>query len=248
MTAATLLVWTAMAMAQVPVASTAPSAPARFQIEDNSFLVEEALNQEPGIFQNIVVFTRTRGNAWSGSFTQEWPLGSQRHQGSITVPFSYFDGSGDVGNVLLNYRLQVTDGGDGRPAFSPRVSVVGRRGWQVNLPVSQQAGRVYLHGNVGNTWISELGDWASTPFVAGSIIYAARPMLNLMLEAYSEWQPAALAGAGRARATTIAPGLRGGWNVGDAQVILGLAVPITRGDVRDHGVLGYLSYELPFKR
>ena len=35
-----------------PAAAQTPTEP--FEISDNSFLVEEALNQEPGIFQNIV--------------------------------------------------------------------------------------------------------------------------------------------------------------------------------------------------
>ena len=39
-----------------------------------------------------------------------------------------------------------------------------------------------------------------------------------------------------------------GVNVGDQQWVVGLAAPITRGAVRDHGVLMYLSYELPFRK
>jgi hypothetical protein len=45
----------------------------RFGILDNSFLVEEAFNQEAGIFQNIFAFTRSQDGAWQGAFTQEWP-------------------------------------------------------------------------------------------------------------------------------------------------------------------------------
>ncbi len=88
-------------------------------------------------------------------------------------------------------------------------------------------------------------EWESTPFVAGSAIYAVRPMFNLMLEIYNEWRPGT---AGHDRATTIAHGFRGGWNLGEAQLILGLAFPVTRGAFRDHGVLGYVSYELPFTK
>jgi hypothetical protein len=48
---------------------------------------------------------------------------------------------------------------------------------------------------------------------------------------------------------TILPGARGGWNLGDAQLVLGVAVPFVcqSGDT-DTGILGYLSYELPFGR
>src|SRR5688572_10674880 len=41
-----------------------------FEITDNSFLVEEAFNQEPGIFQNIVGIRANRGT-WLAGFTQE---------------------------------------------------------------------------------------------------------------------------------------------------------------------------------
>lgn len=258
MSATGLMLWAALSLAQTPAPAAEP--PSRFGIEDNSFLVEEAINQERGIFQNILVFTRSRDGAWTGSFTQEWPVGGQRHQLSATIPFSRIDGAGGVGDVLVNYRLQVWDGSDARPAFSPRLSVVlpssadrrdfgtGGVGWQANLPFSKRAGRVYWHANAGNTWLRESGrasDWQSTPFVAGSAIVAVRPMFNLMLELYQEWQPTA---TGRDRVTTVAPGMRGGWNVGDTQWIIGVAAPITRGARRDHAVLGYLSYELPFTK
>lgn len=242
---AALLVVSTGAAAQTP-APPAPAPPPAFGIEDNSFLVEEAFNQDKGIFQNIFVFSRSHTGSWNASFTQEWPLGGQRHQVSFTIPYARENGTGDVGDVFLNYRLQVWTGDDRRPAFSPRLSWT-RHGWQANLPLSKRFNRLYVHANAGSTWLHDASEgWGSTPFVAGSAMVAVRPMLNLMLEAYSEWRPN---GAGaHDRAVTISPGVRGGWNVGDAQFVLGLAAPITRGAVRDHGVLGYVSYELPFSK
>lgn len=252
-----LLTSIASASAQTPAPAPAPS---RFGITDNSFLVEEAFNQERGIFQNIFVMTRSRTGVWSGSFTQEWPAPSMRHQLSFTVPLSIADGSAAVGDALINYRVQVWDGSDGRPAFAPRLSLVvpssaNRRdygasgaGLQVNLPVSKQVGSLFFHANAGTTVLREAGAdtaWQQTPFAAGSVIVALRPMFNLMLEAYAESRPGT---PGREVSTTFAPGFRTGVNVGDAQWIVGVAAPITRGAVRDHGVLGYLSYELPFRK
>ena len=60
----------------------------KFGILDNSFLVEEAFNQPAGIFQNILVFTRSQDGVWQGSFTQEWPVMSIRHQVSFAMPFA----------------------------------------------------------------------------------------------------------------------------------------------------------------
>jgi len=56
-------------------------------------------------------------------------------------------------------------------------------------------------------------------------------------------------GTSRETAFILSPGLRTGWNIGDQQVIVGAAVPITwvDGDT-EPGLLLYLSYELPFKK
>src|SRR6187200_2027366 len=95
-----------------------------YGITDNSFLVEEAFNQEAGIFQNIVNYRRWRPGEWIASFTQEWPLPSMTHQLSFTVPFGRVLRDAGVGDVIINYRLQVLQEGPGRPAFSPRISVI----------------------------------------------------------------------------------------------------------------------------
>lgn len=51
-------------------------------IQDNSFLVEEAYNQNFGVVQHISSFTRFWDSKdWNYSFTQEWPVpGDERHQ------------------------------------------------------------------------------------------------------------------------------------------------------------------------
>ena len=64
-------------------ASIAPEHP----IQDNSFLAEEAYNQEPGVVQHIQSFTRLwNSKTWAYSFTQEWPVPNHwRHQLSYTL-------------------------------------------------------------------------------------------------------------------------------------------------------------------
>lgn len=235
-----------------------------FGIADNSFLVEEAYNQEAGIFQNIFVMTRLRPGQWFGAFTQEWPLFSQRHQISYTLPVQRSFGDSDIGDMLVNYRLQLGNGEDGRPAFAPRVSAVLPMsedsqavaglvpGWQFNLPVSYERGRFVLHANAGVTWFKEAAEdgmeqWTSTPFVAGSIIWAARPMFHPMFEVYSEWSAEAQTGE-RAATVTFVPGIRAGWNLGDHQLVGGLGLTITTGGQTRMGGLVYVSYELPFKK
>jgi len=221
----------------------------KFGILDNSFLVEEAFNQEAGIFQNIFVFTRSGHGQWQGSFTQEWPVLSIRHQASFSMPFSYAEGDGMAGDLALNYRFQWWEEGARRPAFAPRVTVLlptsaerDSVGWQLNFPFSKQIAGVYFHANAGGTF-DENGN---TPFLAGSAIVAVRPMFNVMFEALVQSAPGD--GDEREVVRIFSPGFRIGWNFGDTQLVAGVAVPITRGAARDTAVLGYLSYELPFRK
>jgi len=151
-----------------------------------------------------------------------------------------------AGDILVHYRLQVMDQGSRRPAFSPRVSLIvpsgsrehdtgGDTGWQLNLPFSEQARDVYLHWNVGVTRMPTV----SRPHIGASAIWRAAPKLHPMVEALVE---------GRDR-VTLSPGVRIGWNRGDAQWVVGLAAPLVRDNsAATLSALGYLSYEVPFTR
>ncbi len=265
------LLCAARASAQTP----APEKPEPFAISDNSFMVEEAFNQEKGIFQNIFGAMRSNGG-WTSTFTQEWPLGGQTHQFSYTAAFLSDGGHSGIGDTLINYRYQATVEGPGRAAFSPRLSVVmpsgdsddglgqGSWGLQVNLPFSKQRGDWYLHWNAGFTWLNDVTETVragsdtavvrsaslTSPFLAGSAIYRLRPMFNLMLESVLLFDQSLVeAGTTRTRTFTMSPGFRGGWNIGDKQAIAGFALPVSWTDGEsDTGAFGYFSYELPFTR
>jgi hypothetical protein len=255
-----LLLLTLLAGRQQPV--TIPHSSRPFAIVDNSFLVEEAFNQEPRIFQNIFGWMRQQGT-WTATFTQEWPVPATRHQLSYTLPFVSSDDGRSIGDVLINYRNQVLEEGRGRPAFSPRISVQlptgseaaggNMRGVQINLPFSKQQRDFYFHWNAGMTWLrTPARTTLSTPALAASAIYRMRDMCNVMVE--SVWSAIDTEIApGRSRYTqsfTLSPGIRGGWNLGpDTQVIVGAAVPVSWvGGHPYGGVFGYFSYELPFRR
>lgn len=67
-------------------------------IEDNSFLIEEGYNQEPGVVQHIVTAhynNDSRRRGWEFVFTQEWPIFSQTHQFSYTIPSYHLVENGD---------------------------------------------------------------------------------------------------------------------------------------------------------
>jgi hypothetical protein len=225
----------------------APDPSRKWEIVDNSFLVEESFNQERGVVQNIFTWTRGHHGEWDANFTQEWPAPGIRHQLSYSIPVSSTGEATGIGDVLLNYRFQLAEETADRPAISPRLSVVlptgresaglggGTTGLDMNLPVSKQFGDFYLHVNAGYTW---LPDVQRTTRLAASGIWRVAPMLNLMLESVLEVGDS----------FTLSPGFRRGWNFGARQFVVGLAAPVTRAEGRSTAaLLTYLSYELPFR-
>jgi len=257
-----LCLWIASAIGAS--AQTPPQEPAEkpFEIVDNSFLVEEAFNQEPRIFQNILNWSRQDGD-WFLTFTQEWPITGVRHQFSYTLPYSSIRGSDGLGDTLLNYRLQVMEEGPGRPAFAPRISAIvptghldRSSGVQFNLPFSKQHRDLYFHWNSGMTWVHRADrPTLVIPQLAGSAIYRAAAMLDVMLESVLTFDQKYADQNGtrateRDRTFILSPGVRGGWNLAaDTQIIIGAAVPVTWSDGSSSaGIFGYFSYELPCKK
>jgi hypothetical protein len=239
-----------------------------FEILDNSFLVEEAFNQEAGIFQSILGANVGEAGDWEAAFTQEWPLFGQRHQLSYTIPYAAVDGRSGVGDLHVHYRWQASVESGRTPAFAPRVSLTlhtgdaasglgsGSPGWQVNLPFSTQLREVYLHWNAGFTHtpsatIGPAEHNLFTPHAAVSGVWRVRPMVNVLLESVAEWEPR-LDADGIMRheaALTLSPGVRVGKNIGRTQTVLGVAMPVTvDGSATTFGVFGYVSYERPFTR
>jgi DtxR family transcriptional regulator, Mn-dependent transcriptional regulator len=262
---------------QVAPAVAAPTDRNRpFEIVDNSFLVEEAFNQEPGIFQNIFGVLRTRTHEWAATFTQEWPVTSVRHQLSYALVIDADGGSAHFGDIAVNYRYQLR-GAESGMAITPRVSLLlrpdgdagldfGAAGLQFNLPASKQVGDFFFHGNAGLTLYPSVESsvfpgpvalQASKsvalldPFVAASVIFRTRPMFNLMLEGVLESAEAIVARGetDRTQSFTLSPGARFGWNIGAQQLVFGVALPITREDSETTtSAFAYASWELPFVR
>jgi len=240
-----------------------------WEIVDNSFLIEEAFNQEEGIFQNIFSWTLRRHGEWNATFTQEWPVPGKKHQFSYTIPLSSNEVAVGIDDVFINYRYQLIDETAKRPALAPRLSMIvptgnadtglgtGAVGLQVNLAASKQFGNLYVHANVGSTWFPRIDSRTSgrhvslfSPLVGGSVIWRVRPMLNAMFESLAEFdQLIDETGATiREPTVTMSPGLRYGWNIGRHQIVGGAAVPVSRSaGLTNVALLAYFSYELPFR-
>lgn len=254
------------------VTATAVAAEEYREIQDNSFLIEEAYNQEDGVIQHIQSFQYLKGDRWQYTFTQEWPVPGQTHQLSYTIPAERVkvDGQDDtgIGDVALNYRYQAVL--KDNIAFSPRFSLIlptgdrekglgtGTVGYQVNLPLSiKLSARFVTHYNLGFTFTpnsKEPGgakaDTLATNYGA-SVIYLASKNLNLMLEAAGTSGQSVVANGVTTDENSlfISPGLRYAYDykikgMDVFQIVPGIAFPIGIGPSKgEYGVLVYLSFE-----
>ena len=94
-------------------------------ISDNSFLIEEAYNQEKGVIQYINTFSRTQSGDFAYTFTNEYPVGGQRHQLSYTVQFLRTDRRLGLGDTFVNYRYQLHGmKEEDKLAISPRATLI----------------------------------------------------------------------------------------------------------------------------
>ena len=265
----------ALLLATSLVAQDKPQAKKEGPIQDNSFLIEEAYNQEVGVVQHINTFTRYQDSKdWVYTFTQEWPFGSQAHQVSFTLPYqrlgASLDGKQGFGDVALNYRYQLLGDGDALVAISPRLSVIlptgdaktgygrGALGLQVKFPVSWVLNDSFAaHTNIGATHTpraqNPLGERASTQdlMLGQSLIWLVNPRFNVMLE-YVHTGAQAVAGPNqteRMTSTYLSPGIRWAYNFPSGlQIVPGLAFPIGVGASKgEKAVFLYLSFEHPFK-
>ncbi len=251
--------------------------PYPMSIQDNSFFIEEAFNQDPRVVQHIssITYFRNPVRELGYTFTQEWPVGGIRHQLSYVIPYASAGRESGIGDLMLNYRYQLLDKTDG-VAVAPRFSVIfptgdgqkglgmGAMGFEVSLPASKRLSElIAAHVNVGVTLYPsvevEVDEFdpidpsfhsarRAIPryFLGGSVIYLAHPNVNLMLE-YLFSSAGEIDPAGELHFSSshiISPGLRAAINLGDLQIVPGVAVPfrIEQGST-ERGIFGYLSFE-----
>jgi hypothetical protein len=256
------------------VSTSIASEPLAKGIQDNSFFVEEAYNQEPGVVQHIlnVPINFTNGSREiTPSFTQEWPVFSQTHQFSYTIPYAFTEDDNGLADMRVNYRLQALTEDEWTPAFAPRLSLVlptgdrdkdfgtGVVGYETNLPFSKIiSDRWTLHFNAGMSVFPNAREHHLTNYNLGaSAIYAVSRDFNLMLEMVAGWNEDIAEGElapeptlDRATTALVSPGTRYAFNLpNDAQLVVGLALPIgLTSDSPDWGMFFYCSFEHPFIR
>jgi hypothetical protein len=238
-------------------------------IRDNSFLLEEAYNQEPGVIQHIQAFQYMEDKSWNYTFTEEWPVPRETHQISVTVPVNHLHSDGTatgLGDVLLNYRYQLVLRNP--IAVAPRLSLIfptgdnteglgdDAFGFQANLPLSVEIGNSWVtHWNLGVTHIPSANgpsgvrkDTTGINYGA-SAIYLPSANVNFLLETVGSSNES-IQGDGlvrREESFFINPGVRFAINHSSGlQIVPGIGVPIGLGPSEgEYGVFLYLSLEHP---
>ena len=248
------------AKAQQPAASPQP-------IEDNSFLIEEAYNQEKGVIQYINTFTRTRNGDFAYTFTNEFPMGGQRHQISYTLQYLRTNRRLGFGDTYINYRYQLHGmKEEDKVAISPRASLIlptgnyrnaegtGAVGYQFNFPVSVVHSKLIVtHWNAGATFVPHAKDPAGekadlSAFNLGqSTVFLIKPNFNFLVETF--WARSDVT-IGPHKTTPnysllINPGIRWAYNFKNGlQIVPGIAAPIGAGpSYGEHAIYLYLSFE-----
>lgn len=237
-------------------------------IQDNSFLVEEAYNQEDGVVQHISFFQYLPTVGWAFSQTDEWPLRTLKHQLSLTMVATHADGysGAGLGDTFLNYRYQLVGNGDTRLAIAPRASLLlptgdsaqgrgmGGPGIQANLPISFVLNKhLVSHWNAGTTWVPRAQGpqhQAASSLGANlgqSMVWLVSNRFNALVETFWTNSPQ-VAGPG---VTTpqynlyISPGVRWAYNFKNGlQIVPGVGLPVGVGPSNGHvGAIFYLSFE-----
>lgn len=238
------------------------------RIEDNSFLIEEAYNQEAGTVQHIFNYQHKTQGMWQGSYTLEAPVGSMRHQLSVQVPVARTANSVDasgLGDVMLNYRRQLLS--TEQVAVAPRLTAIlpsgdskrglgaGAPGVQFNLPVSVVLDQRWVtHVNVGLTHVPKSKNTsgaksnATSGTFGASLVHLTTDEFNLMGEFVVNTVETTSADDTVDRSVTMIfnPGFRYAVNIQDFQIVFGAALPIEM--VPGGGAVNqfyYLSFEYP---
>lgn len=263
----------ALLAVRLPAQMPAPDSAKPPSFQDNSFLVEEAYNQEAGVVQHISgLGIDAVSKSYEYDFTQEWPLSGITHQLSYMIPLvrsAVPRKTTGIGDLLLNYRYQLLGDGDATVAVSPRLTLAlptghwrdgagnGAVGAEAFLPVSVVVSDLLVtHWNAGVRYTpsarNDRGDRAAIAkyTLGGSGIIRLSPNFHLMLETIWSREDAVV-GPGQvasAKSLTILPGARAAFNYKSGlQIVPGIGFPIGIGPSRgDHGVFLYLSFEHPF--
>lgn len=238
-------------------------------IEDNSFLLEEAFNQEWGVYQFIQKYqTAKRAKGYEYSFENEIPITDKTHQFSYEFAYGRPDstGHGAISDVTLNWRIQPynKDGvllADRFGLIVPTGRVDKNAGNGVYGFEFMQAGTLFIndqfvtHFNFGfdvlpnaKTAGTDKRNTLSSFTGGSSLIYMHNDWVNFMLEGLLQAGQSTLPDGTVTSETsfTINPGMRFAFDLAwkETQIVPGISFPTEiLNRPQEHGVLFYLSIE-----
>lgn len=236
-------------------------------VEDNSFLVEEAYNQEPGVVQFINVYQKSsKTKDWSYTFINEIPVVSQTHQFSYEIPYKFLEASDKtgIGDFKLNYRNEFfrTDSvvTTGRLSLTTASGAykdgfgVGTSSYEVSLVASVKVSEQWSqHWNVGASITPKAKNSAdvsadnSRYFWNMSNVYYITEKFNFMLELTTALEETTTAAdkTDWGSSFVASPSFRYAIDVGDWQFVPGIAAPANLGQNagQNNQTLVYLSIE-----
>lgn len=238
------------------------------RIEDNSFLIEEAYNQEDGVVQYIQSYQYSKKTReWLYTFTHEMPFPNQTHQLSYAVPITRVRGDSsntDFGDIAVNYRYQLIR--NDALALAPRISVIlptgdykkglgnGAVGYQVNIPLSVDlADKWVSHWNAGATYTPNARGVTGAKAdsrgynYGASVVYLQSENLNFLVEFVRNSAQSVQPDGSKSwdKSSFINPGFRYAKDYQSGlQVVSGVSFPIGVGpSKKDNGIFLYLSFE-----
>lgn len=244
-------------------------------IEDNSFFIEEAYNQEERVLQHIsnAIYTMNPNHEFAFTFTQEWPVSTETHQLSYTLSFLALNSNLDrgIGDIVINYRYQLFTKASWA-VVAPRISLIfptGNRdkelgngvfGVQGDIPLSKRISDEFIvHANVGGTILpavkglrvagGEVQRTLSSLSLGLSAIWLAERYDNFLLESIYTIK-SSIDGNGEIRhdrAVVLSPAYRHAIDIGGLEIVPGIGLPMTiSGASTDVGLFFYLSFEHPY--
>lgn len=245
------------------------------RLQSNGLLVEGAYHQEKGEVQHSFSVARTRGGEWSSAFTQEWPLWSEKHQLSFSLPARLAAGGDEsgrgIGDAEVEYSYFLVGNNRTRLTVAPTFALklptgsvskelgTGGVGVEARLPVSVMLSKSFQSNtNAGLSYTRAARNGAGERAgvrgveVGQSLVWLARPRFNLLLEAVWERSEHVVGDGLREHEDElfVSPGVRWAHKFRNGLTLIpGVAVPLGVGPSRgERGVLFYLAVEHPFRK
>lgn len=244
-------------------------------LQSNEFFVETPYLQDEDELQHTFTFTRTNRRNWSMVFSEELPLGSEKHQLTVSLPSQLvgdgaekYRGFGDV-EIEYNYglfgdsasRVTISPGfGLSLPTGSARKELgADGTGFSFKVPVGMMLNKRFASNSVFEATYTKSarndeGERADTfGFEVGqSFVWFAKPKLNFLVEAVWEREQEVIEHGLKEYENEffISPGARWAHTFGSGLIVSpGVAVPIGVGPSRgEKGIFFYLSFEHGFKK